>query len=638
MNESSAGVAAIRGVLNVSKLKARLSATAVFALLLFLAVQVAGGWARHAAVADLRQLGNLRLAQYTSALDNELGRIDSLPGIVALQPEVTALLRRPEDQALAARVNRYLEAVQLQAEASVIYLLDPAGRTLAASNWRQPDSFVGIDLAYRPYFQSARCCEVGRFYGIGTTSGLPGYYYARAVKWGDMLLGVAAVKLGLDALDLPWADGVPEHVVVVDEDGVVILASAAEWTYHTLTPLAEATRQRIQAERRFEDFALDPLGWQLEEAPQGGEQIVSLAAASNGEQRRFLAQERALAGSGWRIFLLSDLANVEVITRGAQAIAGLGTSALLFVALYLRQRRRTVRLKLAAQETLERANFELEQRVVERTQDLAKTNQRLRQEVEERVRTERTLRDTQDELLHAGKLAVLGQMSAGITHELNQPLSALRTLSDNAAKLLHRGMTKDAESNLAMISDIVIRMARITSELKGFAYKSTGNATAVSVKACMASARRLVDPRAHTQGVAIVERIRGEPVALCDGLRVEQVLVNLLGNALDALQDRSRGEILLEVDVSGQRVRIRVRDNGPGIGEDALARLFEPFFTTKAAGVGLGLGLAISETIIREQGGVLRAGNRPEGGAELTIELPAAIRAREVGACQMVSE
>jgi C4-dicarboxylate-specific signal transduction histidine kinase len=605
----------------------RLAAAAVAGALLVLVVFVAGRLAHDAALARLQELGSVRLAQYATILGHELGRVDHLPSVIALQPEVRGFLRRPADPALKDQVNRYLETINRQAGASVIYLLDPRGRTLAASNWQEPDSFVGVNLAYRPYFQQALCCDAGRFYGIGTTSDKPGYYYARAIRNEGQILGVAVVKVTLDLLEEPFP--VPPQAIVVDADGVIILASEPGWTYRTLGPLPSSTRERYRATRRFEGVGLEPLDWQVEQELEAGERIVSVPGAETSARERLLAQDRGLIGSDWRVVVLSDLDNVVLLTRSAQAISGLAVALLILLALYLRQRHRTMRLSLAVRAALERANAELEQKVAARTRDLLETNNELQEEVAERVRAEQALRETQDELIHAGKLAVLGQMAAGITHEINQPLAALRTLSDNAATLLRRGMTEDVQGNLAMIADIVERMASMINQLKGFARKTGSRPEPVSVARCVARARMLLEQRIRTEGVRVIERVSDKLVAAGESARLEQVLVNLLGNALDAVTSRSDKEIRIEADETDGRVMIAVRDNGPGIAEEALPRLFEPFFTTKAIGAGLGLGLAISQGVVRDFGGVLRARNRPEGGAEFTIELPAAVQARE---------
>ena len=299
-----------------------------------------------------------------------------------------------------------------------------------------------------------------------------------------------------------------------------------------------------------------------------------------------------------------------------------------------------MRLRLAAREALERANAELERKVAERTGELSAANTSLRQEVAERKRAETVLREAQDGLVHAGKLAVIGQMAAGMTHELNQPVAALRTLADNALLLLERNRADAVRSNLEMIGRTIERMGKITSQLKTFARKSTGRPEPTPVRACLDHALALVESRLTRRRIEIV-RAREEPdvIALCDPTRLEQVFVNLLGNAIDALSEETAGDRAdgengrIEMTsarnrptpTNGWRVRIRFHDNGPGLPPEVLARMFEPFFTTKPAGVGLGLGLTISDGILREFGGSLTARNRAEGGAELVVEVPEAV-------------
>lgn len=586
------------------KLPARLVAGAAALGLLVTAVVMVGGWVERARLASLRERGDARLELYAAVLEHELGRYHHLPAAVQLHPDVAMLLRHPQDAGNVERVDRFLEALNAEAGASELYLLDHAGEVLAASNWDEAVSFVGVDLAYRPYFQEAMRRGLGRFYGIGTTSGEPGYYFAKAILAGGRPLGVATVKVSLDKLQNPWRRSPGQLAMVVDGDGVVILASEPDWKYRTLAPLAPETLRRFQATRQFENVRLDPLDVRIERTLEDGAQIVSLPDGAGQGRHRMLLQERRLSASGWRTMLLSELEDLATLTRGAQAVTGLGLGSLMLLGLFLQQRRRARRLELAAKGALEHANLELERKVAERT---------------------RALVAAQNELVQASRLAALGQMAAGVTHELNQPLAALRTLTDNAVTLLQREQPAQVETNLAMISQIITRMGGITQQLKTFAWKPRTPAGPVPVGACLERAVGLVQARLQAQGVKLGQpRPEAEIQVLADAGRLEQVFVNLLTNALDALRDRGNGVIELAVEpCPGGRVVIVVRDNGPGIATEVMPRLFEPFFTTKDAGLGLGLGLTLSEGIVRSYGGSLTACSRPEGGAELKVELPA---------------
>ena len=588
------------------------------AALCALVVALAGVWTERAGLATTRERGAARLQLYGAVLAKELARYDHLPAAVQLNPTVAELLRSPGDPTLVAQVNAYLEALNAEAGASDLYLLDRSGVALAASNWNAPHSFVGVDLSYRPYFQDAMRNGTGSFYGIGTTSGEPGYYFARTIRIDGQVLGVAAVKVNLDEIGDLWAENPASAAMVVDGDGVVILTSEPGWKYRVLAPLAPATLDRYRQSRRFSNVPLTSLDWRGERELGPGEAIVSVLAPDGRGRLQALAQSQILPGAGWRILVLTRLQDLGLVTRTAQLVAGLLCGLAILTVLYQRQRAKALRLARAAK-------LELEGRVAERTRDLVAANDQLRHEVAERERAEKTLREAQDGLVHAGKLAVLGQMAAGLTHELNQPLAALRSLSDNALKLLDRGHLDEVRGNLGMIGGIVERMAGLTGQLKTFARRSGGGSPAARVDRCLANAVVLVDRRLREDAVTLdTGRVAAGLAVRCDPGRLEQVLVNLLGNALDALADRTEGRIEVATETLGDQVRITVADDGPGLAPEALARLFEPFFTTKEAGAGLGLGLAISDGIVREHGGSLGVRNREAGGAEFAILLPRA--------------
>jgi two-component system C4-dicarboxylate transport sensor histidine kinase DctB len=291
------------------------------------------------------------------------------------------------------------------------------------------------------------------------------------------------------------------------------------------------------------------------------------------------------------------------------------SALLLLLILYARQRRRSVAQNLAAKEALERANDVLERKVTERTADLLTANTQLQREVSERRRAE-------EGLVQAGKLAALGQMAAGVTHELNQPLAALRTLAANAGVFLQRGRMDDAVKNLEIIGELIDRMGKITGQLKAFARKDPVQLRPISLKRSLANALFLLGQRIREQQVAMTEEWPdGDVWALGDSTRLEQVIVNLAANALDAMVGQDQPRMTIRVAAAGDRVQIAVRDNGPGIPEHHLSRMFEPFFTTKESGQGLGLGLAISIGIARALGGDLTVANRPGGGAEFILGL-----------------
>ncbi len=278
-----------------------------------------------------------------------------------------------------------------------------------------------------------------------------------------------------------------------------------------------------------------------------------------------------------------------------------------------------------AEEALRRAHDQLEERVRLRTSDLVEANRRLQDEIQERTRAEEVLQQAQDELVQAAKLAAIGQMSAGISHELNQPLAAIRSYADNARVLLERQRRGDALDNLEAIVELADRMAGITKHLKAFARRSSGKPQPVALGevvdyalALIASHTKLERFRIHREAPAGEVRVWG------DSIRLEQVVLNLLKNALDAMAGGERCELFVEIKPCEGMGVLSVRDTGTGIAAEQLSHIFDPFYTTKNVGDGLGLGLSISYGIVRDYGGTLRAANHPDGGSLFTMELPLA--------------
>jgi C4-dicarboxylate-specific signal transduction histidine kinase len=570
-------------------------------------VALVGSWTQQARLSDLRERSEARLDLHATVLQQQLARVDALPAAIRLNPDVLDLVRDP-GTFHADRVNHFLQALNAEADASVLYVLDPEGSVLAASNWDHELSFVGVDLSYRPYVQDAVRQGSGRFFDIGTTSGEPGYFYAVEISGSDGVIGVAAVKISLDELQSPWRQNPNHAALVVDGDGVVILSSEPSWRYRTLAPLPEDTLARFRSTRQFENVRLDPLPIRTERVLEPEARLVSAPDTDTGGGRKFLLQERQISPLNWRMMVLSDLEDLQAVSRAVQITTGFALGLALLIVLLVRQRHRMVSLEILAKQGLEQANADLERKVEERTRDLLAA---------------------QDELVHAGRLAALGQMAAVVAHELNQPLSALRTLSDNAATLIQRERLKEAEGNLGMIAQIVERMAKISAQLKLFASKPATTTNTTPLAPCIEHTTLLLAPRLDEQEVIVSSDLRPPDLLVrVDAGQMEQVLVNLMVNALDAMRDMKGGRIEIRAGVEGGTVLLTVRDNGPGISDPLLAQLTEPFFTTKSVGAGLGLGLTIIDSIVRDAGGALRIRNHPDGGAEFVIELPNAAAAR----------
>jgi two-component system C4-dicarboxylate transport sensor histidine kinase DctB len=286
------------------------------------------------------------------------------------------------------------------------------------------------------------------------------------------------------------------------------------------------------------------------------------------------------------------------------------------LALYLLHRRRALQQLFKARNALQQAHDQLERQVDERTRELRGANEELKRQIAQRLQAE-------DELMQAGKLAVLGQMSAGISHEINQPLTALRALSRNTLLLLESGRTKTVAENLKAIDDMVERMGRITLQLKSFARKGASIATPVELDAAVKSVLLLLEHRLRAERIEVRVDLRPGLQVRGDINRLEQVLLNLATNAVDAMNGSSEKRLSITSAWIEGRAVVSVTDTGAGMDEEDFGHLFEPFFTTKPAGQGLGLGLVISSKIIREFGGTLRARRGDEGGMVFEFDLEA---------------
>lgn len=602
-------------------------------------------------IAGLQQSTATRADRYAATLESTLDRYEFLPALVSLHPFVRGLLHAPDDRARIDAANDYLTDVNRRAHASATYVIAANGIALAASNHGEPGSFVGTDYRFRPYFQMASRGEMGRFYAIGVTSDEPGYYIAQPVMEGGKVIGVTVVKLNLEWFQRAGG-GSAEPLMVSDDHGVIFLSSVPAWQYRTLRPLPPALQSELHKTRQYHDKDVTPLPlepltspithWLADTTLVDGARLVRVGAdganrveapdgidgetgrlEDNPDDRggRFLEISRSVGPAGWTMQVMAPLEPVLANARNATIGAALAYACVCLLLVNLRQRRQRARDMQYSRRLLEAAYDELERRVEARTADLMAINEQLEAEVAERTRAEKELRSTQDELVQASKLAALGQMAAGITHELNQPLAALRTFSDNTRVLLERGQLDAATGNLAAIADLTERMGKITGQLKLFAGKARPRRHAVRVRAAIDHVLTLMAPR--TGGTAIeVQGLADPGIAVwADELKLEQVLLNLIGNALDAIAAAQvAGRIVVNVGADEHAVTVTVRDNGGGIAPEALPRLFEPFFTTKEIGQGLGLGLAISSSIVREFAGQLAARNTGDG-AEFVVTL-----------------
>lgn len=605
------------------------TAMVVLTLFLLVVVTVFAYWfAKRRSLDDVHRVLAPRAGFYAATIGGILNKYEFLPLALAQSAEVADLLQQKNPEKVA-QVNNYLEDINARVGAFAVYVLDLQGLVLASSNWREPTSYVGQNYSFRPYFEQAVHGGIGRFYGIGVSTGEAGLFIAQPIRRDGRIIGIAAAKVSLDWIERSWrTPGATEQIWVTDANGVVILSSIPSLKFTTLAPLSDTQRKTMDRQRQFLHESLPLVAHPVLEKFADGAVVLALSdpeqgrAVSNGK-REFLAVGRRLEPLEWQITVLSDLAPVRAVARNAALAAMLVWALILLSILYARQRRRRIDERLAAQEALKCAYDELEIKVEQRTADLRDANGRLQAEVVERERAEDTLRCAQAELVQSGKLAAIGQMAAGVTHELNQPLAALQTFSDNARVFITRGRTDEALENLSIISDLVKRLGYITSQLKAFARRSDDAKKPVDVQKAFDRTMLLLHARIAAEQVQLTVAWAQQPLAvLCSEVGMEQVFTNLLSNAMDAMAQSDIKQISFYTVQRENQLEIHILDTGVGIPANLIEKIFDPFYTTREQ--GLGLGLSISAGIIRSAGGQLLVRNRPteEGsGAEFIIRL-----------------
>lgn len=528
-----------------------------------------------------------RLTLYRSTLEAELQRFAHLPYVLSQDPFVANTLAGGDPEMLDERLKRFAESAGVEA----IYLMDSNGLTISASNATASNSFKGQNYGFRPYFQEALNGALGAFYGIGATTGIPGYFYALAVP-GDTgrPAGVIAIKLNLDPLQNSWQVS-GERIIVSNEDGVILLASNPAWRYQTLAPLSETQRAQIVSTRQFGTEPLTPLDWQ----PSPAAQLTLL----DGQRLLYLFADDLL--NGWSLHYLApdDQAQTRawLVTGALVLLVGLG-----YLILQIRQ----VQMMAGALK-----------RSADEEALLREANTRLAIEIEDRRSAEQALKTTQAELERAGRLAALGRLAASVTHELGQPIAAMRN-QITAAEM--RAAPTPLTTKLQTLVD---RMEGITRQLKFFSRKGRDQFEPVDLREVAQMAVELLAPSIDAVK-AEVELVPSEADVIVQGnkLRLEQVMTNLIRNALDAVEEQPRRTVTVAFGREDTTVWFEIADTGHGLGDQRFEDLAEPFTTSKASGKGMGLGLTISTGIVSDHGGRMSARTRPEGGAVFRVDLP----------------
>ncbi len=544
-------------------------------------------------------------------LHGELARFQALPHLLAADPTYRKLWDADKNEADIRHINLLLEKNKNITGALDLYIMDTNGLTIAASNWQSARPFIGRNFNFRPYFQQAMQGSLGRYFALGTTSRERGYYFSYPIRIKGRSVGVMVCKIKVGHFETAWKS---EHneIIVTDQDGIIFLSSNPQWLFRSLTSLSAQDIKRIRANRQYDMARLSSLGVISRKTIDEHSSLIMIKAEPTRKQEtlsgkrvlpapenlRYLQLTRDMKNAGWTVHILARTDAIKTQIWRNTIVTTLFLFGLFAGGGLILERIRRNRQRVDLQR---KARAELEHRVEERT---------------------RELEQAQSELIQAGKLAALGKMSAGLSHELNQPLAAIRSYSDNAGTFLERGQLDPARANLKYIGELTDRMARIIRHLRTYASKDKIEAGPTDVIATVHEALAILAHRTTKEEVTIINQLPGREIIVHGGsVRLQQVFVNILTNAFDAVSDQDKKQVIITLEEQTDMYTIVICDSGAGLSKTELDRVFDPFFSTKEVGEGVGLGLSISYGIIQQFGGHIEVSNCFQGGAALKVAL-----------------
>ena len=554
------------------------------ALLLLMVVAIAIVYVTNRLLTDrftenTRNRAELRLVLYSGNLLSELRQNAIVPQLLARDPALIIALNSGDYTRSTQRLLSFIDEIG----AKTLTLLDKDGRTVASTERNS----LGESHPQAPYFVDALRSADTVFKVLDDEAGLYRFFYSRRIESQNQLVGVILVEVDLAKYERAWS-GISDAVLVTDSEGRIILSTEPRWR-----GLSEA-----------DALARQPVTSAIDRAIQATQDWTTLPADAYLQGEAVMRVEGRVAFRGWRIASFTTYNSVREKVNGFLALEIMVFAILLALAFYFLNRKTALRMVLFQRESAE----------------LRALNARLQREIAERERVQENLAVAEQTLAQSSKLAALGEMSAAVSHELNQPLAAMKTYLAGARLLLQRNRPDESLSSFQRIDDLIERMGAITRQLKSYARHNSDAVAPVNMGDALASALAMMEPQLRQRHVNINRALPDQPVQVMgDRVRIEQVMINLLRNALDATEavDDPTIDIIL---AAGETASLTVRDNGPGITDHD--NLFEPFYTTKQPGDGVGLGLAISSGIVNDLGGRLTARNGQDGGAVFEMQLP----------------
>ena len=521
----------------------------------------------------------LRLQLYTNSIESELERNRFITLLIAGDPNLHTILRKNNEKMLNQYVQKHTKYYTQN-----ITLLDPNGFPFV----RNKENSTNNQHSNQGYFKSAIKSDQIIFTTILNQSKNEEnkFIYSHSIKESNQILGVIVNEVSLIKTENAWINN-SEAVVVTNKDDKILLSSKPEWF------TSQIANQSSSAQPK-----------NLLNSVQSFTHWEELPAKAFLNKNTLLQLEAWFNKNEWRILYYTTYAPVREKVNGIIALEITALAILLTLIFYLLSRRSRIQSII----------------YMEESNNLRHMNSRLQNEINERKKAEKNLKVAEQSLAQNSKLAALGEMSAAVSHELNQPLAAMKTYLAGAKLLLQRSRPDQALSSFQRIDDLIERMATITKQLKSHARKGSDELVEVDLKIVISDALNIMSSQLNILQVEYSQILPEQPViVLGDQIRLEQVMINLLRNALDAMANTKTPKLEIILKITSNAV-ISVKDNGQGI--DDLESLFEPFYTTKKPGDGVGLGLAISSGIIKDLGGRLVARNNKNPGAVFEIYLP----------------
>lgn len=529
---------------------------------------------------DIKQEGEIRLTQNERNIVSELQKNSVIPQFLVRDQSIWNALLSNNFSSLPQMFSEFINEISIES----ITLMDRTGQIVAVAGKEN----LNVNSSNKIIFNTAISTNDTVMNIIEKNENEFGFFYSRKIENDQRVLGVLSIEVDLKKFENSWKSA-GDRIFISNGEGKIVLATEPTWKGLS-DDLAWKNQNSKNIIKRGYSVAK---GW-----------VDSNESDQYFNDSSFVRFNKNIPILNWKISSFENYSGVRERVNTILALEILIFLLLLVLSLYSLNRKKILRLNLFEEETIK----------------LRELNKKLETEMEQRKRVEKNLLAVEQTLEQHSKLAALGEMSAAISHELNQPLAAMKTYLAGASLLLKRNRPQETVAALMRIDGLIHRMGEITKQLKSFARKNTESFVPLNFNDAILEAMSIMEPQLKQSGIKIDTNIPSEPVLIVgDQQRLEQVIINLIRNAIDALDDTELPSITISL-YKNNSVRFSIRDNGKGIND--LEKLFEPFQTSKDPGKGLGLGLAISSNIISELGGSLSGENLTPTGAEFTIKLP----------------